>query len=176
MTKPKGRGAGIMLSDFVEEKGGFLALTESEYQGAKTTRPSIKPYAREFLEYGENKEDYWTPDKFMSQMERIVTIAEIKYPSEGWHHAWVFDHSSCHAAMADDALDVLKMNVNPTGKQRLMHDTVWNVNYQSVNFTKNGQKVAKGMETVLQERGISTLGKKWDWMRKTLSEYTDFKC
>ena len=53
MTKPWGRGAGIMWTDFVKEKGGFLALTESEYQGAKTTRPSIKPYAREFLEYGE---------------------------------------------------------------------------------------------------------------------------
>ena len=42
MMKPNDRGAGIMLSDFVEEKVGFHALTESEYQGAKTTRPSIK--------------------------------------------------------------------------------------------------------------------------------------
>ena len=24
-----------------------------------------------------------------------------------------FDHSSCHAVMSDDALDVNKMNVNP---------------------------------------------------------------
>ena len=32
-------------------------------------------------------------------------------------------HSSCHAAMADDALDANKMNVNPGGKQRKMrHD------------------------------------------------------
>ena len=61
--------------------------------------------------------------------------------------------------MADDALDVHKMNVNPGGKQRLMYDTVWNGNYQSMNSTKNGQKVAKGMELVFQERGISTLGK-----------------
>ena len=37
MMKPNGRGTGIMLSDFVEEKCGFLALTESEYQGTKTT-------------------------------------------------------------------------------------------------------------------------------------------
>ena len=27
--------------------------------------------------------------------------------------------------MADDALDVNKMNVLPGGKQRVMHDTVW---------------------------------------------------
>jgi len=57
-------------------------------------------------------------DKFVKQMERAVDIAEIKYPKEdGWHHVWVFDHSSCHAAMADDPLDVNKMNVNPGGKQ-----------------------------------------------------------
>ena len=37
IMKPNGRGAGIMLSDFVEEKGSFLALIKSEYQGAKTT-------------------------------------------------------------------------------------------------------------------------------------------
>jgi len=53
-----------------------------------------------------------------------VDIAEIKYPKEdGWRHVWVFDHSSCHATMADDALDVNKMNVNPGGK-RVMRDTV----------------------------------------------------
>ena len=33
MMKPKGRGAGIMLSDFVEEKSGFLALIESKPTG-----------------------------------------------------------------------------------------------------------------------------------------------
>ena len=113
--------------------------------------PSIKPYAGEFLEYGENKDDYWIRDKFMSQMESSVTIAEIKYPkSEGWRHAWGFDRSSYHAAMADDALDVPKKNVNPRSKH-LMHDIVWNGNYQSMNFTKNGQKFSKGMEIVLQE-------------------------
>ena len=81
-----------------------------------------------------------TQDKFMSQMERVVTIVKIKYPkSEGWRHAWVFDHSSCHAAMADNALDVHKMNVNPRGKQCMTQ--VWNGNYQSTNFTKKWPKI-----------------------------------
>ena len=67
----------------------------------------IRKYACEFIEYGESKEGYWTRDIFIKQMKRAIEIAEIKYPkSEGWRHAWVFDHSSCHAAMADDALDV----------------------------------------------------------------------
>ena len=72
-------------------------------------------------------------------MERAVVIAEIKYPKEeGWRHVWVFDHSSCHAAMADDALDVNKMNVRPGGKQ---HDTVWNG-----KKARDGTKVAKGFK------------------------------
>ena len=116
----------------------------SEYQEAKTTWPSIKPYARQFLEYGENKEGYWMQGKFITQMERAAAIAKIKYPkSEGLRHAWVFNHSSCHAAMADDALDVHRMNVNPGSKQRLMHDTVWNGNYQSTNLTKQAKKWLK---------------------------------
>jgi len=34
-TRPKGKGKGIMISDFVEEYGGFLALTEDELQRAR---------------------------------------------------------------------------------------------------------------------------------------------
>ena len=33
-----------------------------------------------------------------------------------WRSVWVFDHSSCYAAMADDALDVNTMNVKAGGK------------------------------------------------------------
>ena len=50
-------------------------------------------------------------------------IAKFKYPkSERQKHVWIVDHSSCHAAMADDSMDVLKMNVNPGGKQRVIRD------------------------------------------------------
>jgi len=54
---------------------------------------------------------YWTSEKFMGQIKEAVKIAEVKYPKEeGWKIVWIFDHSSCHAAMPDDALD---MNVKP---------------------------------------------------------------
>ena len=75
IMKQKSKGAGIMVSDYIDEHNGFLALTNDEYERAKTTHPRIKPYAREFLEYGESKEGYWTRDRFMDQMERAVTIA-----------------------------------------------------------------------------------------------------
>ena len=177
MMKPKSKGAGIMVSDFIDEHNGFLALSDDEHDAVKASKPHIRKYAREFLEYGESREGYWTRDRFIAQMHRAIEIAEIKYPKEdGWRHVWVFDHSSCHAAMADDALDVSKMNVKPGGKQRIMRDTTWNGRVWKMYYTeRDGRKVAKGLKMVLEERGVSTTGKTADWMRQTLAEHSDFK-
>ena len=80
---------------------------------------------------------------------------------------WVFDHSSCHAAMADDALELSKMNVKPGGKQRIMHDTTWKRRIWKMYYTDHyGRKVAKGMKMVLKERPITTAGKTADRMRE----------
>jgi len=54
MMKLKPKGAVIMVSDFIDEYNGFLALTDEQFKEAKKSNPSIKKYAREFLEYGEN--------------------------------------------------------------------------------------------------------------------------
>ena len=112
----------------------------------------------------------------MAQMEKAVEIAEVKYPkSSGWRHVWFFDHSSCHAAMADDALDVNHMNVKPGGKQRIMRDTEYNERVQMMYTVCRGEKVAKGMKIVLKERGVSMAGKNADWMCKELASHSDFK-
>ena len=49
--RPKSKGSGIMVSDYVSERDGYLALTENEYQRAKRVDPSIRMYARQLLEY-----------------------------------------------------------------------------------------------------------------------------
>lgn len=86
-----------MISDFIDEHSGFLALNDEEYQRAKVSNPNMRMYAREFLEYCESKDGYWTAERFMAQIDRAVEIAEFKYPKlDGWRHAWVFDHSTCH--------------------------------------------------------------------------------
>jgi len=75
-------------------------------------------------------------------MRNAFKIVEFKYPkSEGWRHVWIFDHSSCHAAMADDSLDVSKMNVDPGGKQRVMRYGYWNGEVKKMNFAIGIQKV-----------------------------------
>ena len=78
--RPKSKGSGIMISDFIDERNGYLELTQEEYEEAKKKNPSIKKYARQQLEYGEAKEGYWTSEKFMGQNKEAVKIAEVKYP------------------------------------------------------------------------------------------------
>ena len=86
-------------------------------------------------------------------------------------HAWVFDHSSCHAAMAPDALDVGEMNVKPGGKQQIMHDTIYQGRIQKMTF-RDG--TAKGMRQVLQERGVDTSGMVAEQMKAVLATHPDF--
>ena len=69
MLKAKSKGSGIMVSDFVDEHNGFLAFYDTEYEVAKCKHPNLRKYAREFLEYGESKEGYWTRGKFVAQMK-----------------------------------------------------------------------------------------------------------
>ena len=60
-------------------------------------------------------------------MEKAVQVAEAKFPKhEGYRLYWIFDHSSCHTAYADDSLNASEMNAKPGGCQPVMHDTVWN--------------------------------------------------
>jgi len=57
-------------------------------------------------------------------MEMVVKIAEIKCPkNKGWRIVWIFSY---HGAMAEDPLDVTKMNVKPGGMQHVMSDGFWN--------------------------------------------------
>ena len=41
IIKPKGRGAGVMVSDFVEERAGYLALSSSMYQSITDHDPAF---------------------------------------------------------------------------------------------------------------------------------------
>ena len=173
MLRPKSKGSGIMVSDFVDEHIGYLALTDSQYAMASERDITITQSARRTLEYGESRGGYWTCDKFMMQMEVAVKIADIRYPkSDGWKVIWVFDQSSCHTAMAEDALIVSKMNVKPGGNQPKMRDTTWNGKEQRMVYSLG---LPKGMRQVLKERGYNADKMNADEMRNILSNHDDFK-
>ena len=79
-----------MVSDFVDEKSGYLVLTDDEFQKASAENKALWKEARCLLEYGESREGYWTSEKFMIQIEHAYEIADVKYPKgEGWKVVWV---------------------------------------------------------------------------------------
>ena len=172
-VRPKSKGAGLMVSDFIEETGGYLGLTDQEYQEAKQQRPGIQKSARVIIEYGENKEGYFTSERFLDQLEMAVEIAEYKYPRrKGYRLYFVFDQSSCHMAYAEDALNVEKMNKNPGGAQPKLRDTIYNGKAQGMQF-RDG--TPKGLSQVLSERGVRVTNMTKDEMKEILRNHPDFK-
>ena len=149
--KPKDKGAGIMVSDFIDEHIGYLRLYDEGFEQAKVTYgPIVKKEARELLEYGDNKEEYWTSENFLAQVDKAVKIPNIKYPPEdGFKVVWIFDKSSCHNDYSDDALIAAHMNAKPGGKQAVMRDTIWDGKPQRMAFNIG---VPKGLIQVLKER------------------------
>ena len=121
---PKTKGSGIMVSDFVEEHGGYLQLTDQQLEMAKQRFPGIKQRARQLLEYGAEKEGYWTGNRFMKQMENAAKIADFKYPKHDYTVAWLFDQSSCHRKFDEQALLAKNILVKDGGPRRV-RDTVW---------------------------------------------------
>ena len=169
--KPKGRGSSIMVSEFIEEWGGYLALSDQQYELEQN--PDIEKSCRAIIEIGEQREGYWNSDCFMEQVAKAVKIAEVRYPSsQGYHHIWCFDHSCGHTAYAEDALIASKMNKGPGGKQPKMRDTEWNGQTQSLTLPDGHPK---GAALVLEERGYNIRGMKLDEMRSTLASHDDFK-
>ena len=102
-----------MVSEFIEEKDGYLALSDEQYEFEVTNNDQdIEKSSLAVLEIGEHS------DRFMEQVGKAVKIAEVKYPSsQGYHHTWCFDHSCGHTAFA---LIASKMNKGTGGKQPKM--------------------------------------------------------
>ena len=150
VIQPKTQGSGIMVSNFVEQYGGYLHLNEEEFAVVKETNPDIIQTARVFLEYGAECKGYWTSEQFMENIKNAVKIAKFKYPSESYTVVWIFDQSSCHKAFAEDSLNARRMNVRPGGAQPKMRNTTWAGKEQKM---VNDDGIAKGMRAVLEERG-----------------------
>ena len=169
IIQPKTKGAGIMVSDFIEQHDGYLRLSEEEAARAGASVPKI---ARALLEYVADKDRYWNSERFMANVADAVAIAEFKYPSGTNAIVFIFDQSSCHKAYAEDALNASRMNVRPGGKQPCMRDTVWAGRVQQL---VDDDGVPKGLKKILEERGINTSRMKGDDMRTVISFHDDFR-
>ena len=155
--RKKGRGAGIVISDFIEEHDGFLRIPGKE--------------ARRQFEFGKNRDGFWTADHFLNQVEKAVAIAEEKYPRDQYTLLWIFDHSSNHASKGKDALVADRMNLSSGKKQPTMRDTVWNGRPFKMVFPDGKPK---GLKVVLEERGVNCAGLKRAEMVAILEKHDDF--
>ena len=103
----------------------------------------------------------------IEQLKNSAKIVECKYPREqGYKGIWIFDHSSCHGAYADDALLANRMNAKPGGKPAKLRDRVWEGKVQRMVFNVG---VPKGLIQVLKEGGRYRNGMKLDEMRAEIS-------
>ena len=59
ILKLKGQDRGIMVSDFIDEHNGFLALTDTEYEQGKLIYPDLQQHARRLLKYVAEFEGHW---------------------------------------------------------------------------------------------------------------------
>ena len=168
--KPKSHGSGIMLSDFIDERNGYLRLTDEEFIQAVDKVDGLQKEAHTFLVYGKEHEGYWTAKRFLSQLEVAVKIANIKYPKEkGYRVCFVFDHSNYHLTFAEDALDASKMNLKPDDKQPRMHNIIWNGKVQKMVFEDS---TPKGLKQILIERGLTLQNRT---LRALIATHPDFR-
>ena len=60
--------------------------------------------ARIIFKFGALGDGYWNSDRFISQVEDAIKIAEFKYPASRNNPVFLFDQSSGHCAYSNDAL------------------------------------------------------------------------
>ena len=172
--KPKGKGRGLMVSDFIDEFNGFLRLSDEEAEEALKHDRNHPVKARVILKYGAQLEGYWDSNKFMAQVKQACTIAEYKYPRETHSIVWLFDQSCGHCAYAEDALNINRMNVKPGGKQAKLRDTINPLNGRPQKLVDSAG-IPKGMKNILEERGVDTSKMKAERMKEILRSHHDFK-
>ena len=160
-----------MVSDFIDEFSGYLHLTDADLERGRVTFPDLAKEAREIIFYGENRDGYWTGEKFISQLKRAVLIAEVKYPPDKYSLLWLFDQSSNHTAKSPDALVAKRMNVHSGGAQPRMRDTCYQG--QSQRMVLDGG-TPKGLQLVLEERGVNVQGMLKQDMITELQSHADF--
>ena len=120
-----------MTSAFICELSGVLT------DGTETSL--------EYLKYGQGL--WWNSERMLNQLRKVLALAKRLYP---WaRFLFKFDHSSNHTAMAADALNAKKMNVNQGGAQPKLRDGMW-MGMKQAMVDEHG--VAKGLKWVLEER------------------------
>lgn len=159
---PKGKGKGIMVSDFLLPWSQLNLFSLSAARQKELVSSGIPSEAAEFFEYGKNNNGYWRGEHLLKQVvEKARPIGEALYP--GYQLLFLFDNATSHLIFAADALQVDEMNKNTGGQQKFLRDGWFtdsggNIIRQEMSFSKPsstpGQppiRVQKRIQMVLEE-------------------------
>ena len=174
VLRPKGRGKGIMVSDFLTGEGRLRVL--DDISDEELAREKIPRDATVYFEYGGNKEGYWKGEDMVKQVLEVgLKVFEKRY-GPGCKGCWLFDNSSNHGVFASDALLAREMNLNCGGKQPVMRDGWYKgaavgggtetVSQHMWVTDSSGKMVGKGLKMVLEERGLWRTGMKLECREK----------
>jgi hypothetical protein len=150
----KGRGRLIHVSDFVEEDNGRLIVRNQEGVVVKDARCITYP--------GAGGDAWWDHAQLLAQVDRAIEIFEEAHPN--CVALFLFDHSSAHASLGQDALRAFNMNKRNGGKKIKQKDTVIPMNNPTVECCGKPQKMTtdagepKGLQQTLEERGFDVRG------------------
>ena len=109
--RPKGRGQGIMVSEFILPFGrlNLASLTPEKMQEVMEKTSLMHTEAVEVFEYGKNNDGYWDGAKLHQQVvNKALPIAEALYP--GYSLLFLFDNVTSYLVYAKNALQVKDMN------------------------------------------------------------------
>jgi hypothetical protein len=150
VLQKKGCGRLIHVSDFINQETGCLVVYDQN--------GTILQDARKIIYPGSNGDPWWNTDQLLAQVKEAISIFEIAHPKS--QALFIFDQSSAHASLADDALKAFEMNKSDGGKQQHQHDTY--IPKTGVLGTSTPPQVQKmttedgrprGLKSVLEERG-----------------------
>ena len=157
--RPKGRGKGLMVSNFLMS-GGRLAQAVPDIVLDAELAAQLLPhrYATEYFMYGKDK--YWQGDDMVNHTTKVaIPIFNAIFP--GCQAVFAFDNASNHCSYAADALRVKNINLHPGGKQGVLREAFMYGKGlpQSMSFAKDyyNRELAgklKGIKRVLKERRL----------------------
>lgn len=170
--QPKGRGQGIMASEFLFLFGrlNFSSLSEEKKKKVIKILGLTVTEAVELFEYGKSNEGYWDGSKLHKQVvNKALPTAETLYP--GYSLLFLFDNTTSHLVYAQNALHTEQIN-KKVGGQQLWLRSRWfeekkERQIQPMAFqNKNEIWCQKKIQKILEEKSLwPQQGLKLKWVK-----------
>jgi hypothetical protein len=117
---PKGKGKGIMVSEFLLPWSRLNLLSFPKEQQGELIATGVPLEVVEYFKYGQ-EEGHWDGSMLLSQLKtKAIPIAEALYP--GCQFLFLFDNATSHSVYAHDALIAKNMNKGEGGEQPLLRN------------------------------------------------------